>query len=550
MHPLFISIGNIPGHIRMAATSHAWRCVAFMPIPKFDVPQANQSILQAHVWHSCVDIVAGGLKCVAKTGCFMPDPHGDIRHCFMPLVAWTADLPEQLMIACVSKSASPVTEATHKQFGDAHRHLPRTGELTLERIKQITTTVDPWNLARFQKLVKKLQLSGVDIPFWGDWLFGDPSIFLLPEILHACHKFFFDHILPWCKELLGAELDAWFKCHHKRTGARHFAGGVSHVKQMTGREHRNIQRTIVAMIAGRVPPRFLRAIRALIDFIYQAQSPVFTDTSIEQMESSLAEFHANKDAIIEAGDRRTKAAGAKDDFNIPKLELFQSFAAAVRNSGALIHHTADVSERLLKTHCKQPFEHTSKNKDFAEQICRILDRKEVMRQFDVYTLLRSSNVLLTNAIRAEQEEVATTDPTFAWVGRVLPKEQWQIQGPRPVRNYFINGIPTSNAQTALHITSRPDETNLLLNDIATQYRLPDFETRYIEYLWNFGDVQFPLVFDRIALWYKFRVQLQSIFRSSKILPSQAVQARCPSADFPYGRCDAVLISPPDNGLQI
>ena len=83
---------------------------------------------------------------------------------------------------------------------------------------------------------------------------------------------------------------------------------------MMGREHRDIQHTIVAMIAGRVPPRFLHAVRALIDFIYQAQSPVHTDSSIDQMESSLREFHAHKDVIIKVGARRTKAAGSKDDF--------------------------------------------------------------------------------------------------------------------------------------------------------------------------------------------------------------------------------------------
>lgn len=549
MHPLFVSIANIPGHIRMAASSYAWRCVAFMPIPKFDVPAANQSILQARIVHKCIDIVTEGLKRVAETGSSMVDPHGHIRYCFTPLAAWTADLPEQLMLSCLSKSASPVTEATQKQFGDAQPYPPRTGELTLKRIDEVNKKTGPWDLSRYQKLAKALQLNGVDLPFFRNWRFANPSTFLLPEVLHTCHKFFFDHVLPWCKKLLGAELDARFKCHHKRTGVRHFAGGVSHVKQMTGRDHRDIQRTIVAMIAGRVPGRFLCAIRALIDFIYQAQSPVYTDSSIEEMEASLREFHAHKDVIIEVGARKKKANG-KADFCIPKLELFQSFGRAVRNSGALIFHTADVSERLLKTHCKETFERTSKNKDFGEQIARILNRGEAVRQFDLYTLLLSSDVPLINAICAEEERERATDPAFAWVGRVLPNEQWQIQGPRPVRNYFPNGILTTNAEAALHVTLRPDETNLSLDAIAMQYHLPDFKARYMDFLRSHcHDIQFPLIFECTALWYKFRVQLRSTFDPSRILPSQAVQAKPPSQDFPYGCCDAVLITPSSNGMQ-
>lgn len=479
----------------------------------------------------------------------MPDPHGDQRLCFTPLVAWTADLPEQLMISCVSKNASPVTEATYKQFADAHRSSPRTGELTLECIHTLGKTADPWQLMSFLKKARAMYLSGVHLPFWRDWRFANPSIFLLPEILHACLKFFFDHVLPWCKELLGDELDARYKCHHKRVGVRHFVNGVLHVKQMTGREHHEIQHTIIVMITGRVPPQFLRAVRALIDFIYQAQSPVHTETSVREMELSLQEFHANKDAITKAGARKTKAAGAKADFYIPKLELFHSFAMAIHHSGALIHHSADVSERLLITHCKHPFERTSKNKDVAEQIVRLLDREEVMRQFDIYTLLRSSNVPLTNVVNAEDAEVSTTNPALSWIAHILPEEQWQIQGPRPIRDHFISGILTDHAQAALHVTSRPDEANQSLPDIAMRYRLHDLEAQYFDFLQlrlHPDDIELALrTFNCIALWHKFCIQLHSTFCPSKLLPSQVVQTKPPSEDFPYRCCDVVLISPPD-----
>ena len=49
MHPLFITIGNINSNIRMKATSHAWQCVAFIPMPKFEVHPDYQTILQARL---------------------------------------------------------------------------------------------------------------------------------------------------------------------------------------------------------------------------------------------------------------------------------------------------------------------------------------------------------------------------------------------------------------------------------------------------------------------------------------------------------------------
>ena len=173
------------------------------------------------------------------------------------------------------------------------------------------------------------------------------------------HKFFFDHILKWCKEGLGAdELDTRYQSHHKRVGTRHFLNRVSHVKQMTGREHRDLQRTIVATITGPVPLNVVRAVRAAIDFIYKAQAPTFTDSSISSMVNSLVEFHAYKQSVIDTGLRRG-TSGPIDHFEISKLELLHSFTPAIRNAGAPIQFTADVSEHLLITHCKNPFKHTS-----------------------------------------------------------------------------------------------------------------------------------------------------------------------------------------------
>jgi len=378
------------------------------------------------------------------------------------------------------------------------------GDETLAQIKQVGSTVDPWDLDRFQKAAKVLFLLGVHFPFWRDWRFADPSIFLVLEILHFIHKFFFDHVLQWCKEVVGGDLDKRFQCHHKRIASRHFSGGVSHIKQMTGREHHDIQRTIVSMIAHVAPPNFVHAIRALIDFMYQSQSPIQTDSSIAQMESSLKEFHEHKAAILDVGARRTPK-GAKDDFLIPKLELLLSFASAVQNNGGLIQYTADVSERLLITHCKDTFRRTNKNKDFTTQVVRILDREESIRSFNMYTLMHSNNISLLNIIKTEADDVSANNPALDWVSCVLPEEQQQIQGPRPCRNYFSGGLLSNNAEMALHVTRRPDQTDLTINAIAAMYHLVDFPEEYSRFLGLYGaDVELTWrIFDRITIWHKF-----------------------------------------------
>ena len=283
------------------------------------------------------------------------------------------------MIACITKSVSPVTIAEKNQFGDGILYAPRDGELTLQKLHELCQQINPWRLQEFLAEAKKHNLSGVQLPFWRNWRFSNPSIFLIGELLHYGHKLFFDHPFKWCKVLLGHnEIDVRYRIQHKRVSVRHF-NRVSHVSQMTGREHRDLQRTIVPTIAGLADPDFVRAIRAIVDFLYRAQAATFTPSSIRAMEESLQEFHSFKGAILRAGARRGKSKEIFH-FEILKLELLQSFGRSIHNSGSLIPYTADVSERLLITHCKDLFTRTNRQRSgFTRQIVLLLDREESIR---------------------------------------------------------------------------------------------------------------------------------------------------------------------------
>ncbi|KAG1869280.1 hypothetical protein C8R48DRAFT_598034, partial [Suillus tomentosus] len=548
MHPLFITIGNLDSEVRSKATLRAWRCIAYMPIAKFRVHPDYQSILQARLWHKCVDLVCANLKIAAKNGCFMPDPSRYIRYVFTPLIAHVCDLPEATMIATVSKNASPITMATQANFGDGVLYPPRTGQHTLRLIYEISQEADPWDLDKFQKAAKAVHLSGVHMPYWRDWMFACPSVFLTGEVLHTCIKFFADHPLNWIKETVGKpELDARFMVQHKRVGTRHFTKGVTHVNQMTGREHRDIQRTIVASIAGVAPPRFICAIRALVEFIYLSQNPVHSPDSLQSMAQALSDFHVFKDAIVDAEARRGKK-GVKEDFFIPKLELLQSFGGTVERLGTLMQFSADMTERLLITHCKHLFGRTNRRStDFTEQCVRILNRQESMELFNLYALFYSRGASLVNAICMEDEEVTTVNPALSWVSRVLPDEAHSVHGPRPVRNHFLKGILSGDAHTAFHLTSTPDFKALTPIAIETKYSLVNFNRALSQFINQLSlltgeHTRWDYKYGRFCAWNKFRLQLHSAFQPRVIMPSRVIQAYPPSDAFPLGNCDAVLIN--------
>ncbi|KAG1808426.1 uncharacterized protein BJ212DRAFT_1449051 [Suillus subaureus] len=397
MHPVFITIGNIN--------------------LEFHMHSDYQSILQAWLWHKCMDLVLANLKAMALDGCFMPDSSRYIHYVFTPLIAHICDLLEASMITTVAKNASPVTMAVQEDFGNRTLHPPCTGEHTLQQLIKISHKVDPWDLDNVQKAAKAVNLSCVHMPYWHDWIYACPSIFLTGEILHTCFKFFADHPLKWVKEAVGAyELDNHFIVQHKRVSTHHFTKGIMQVKQMTGCEYRDIQCTIVASIAGATSPQFIRTICAIVEFIYLTQNPVHSSEMLQSMEQALSNFHFFKGAIIEAEARKGKG-GVKDNFFIPKLKLLQSFKA-------------DMMEHLLITHCKDLFQWTAQQgKDFTEQCMWILNHQEAMEIFNLYALLTSHGAPLVNAMCAEEDEVATTNPMLSWVSQVLPDEVKSVHGP-------------------------------------------------------------------------------------------------------------------------
>ncbi|KAG1789799.1 hypothetical protein EV424DRAFT_1545250 [Suillus variegatus] len=201
------------------------------------------------------------------------------------------------------------------------------------------------------------------------------------------------------------------------------------------------------------------------------------------MVASLEEFHHHKHVILNAGARRgTK--GTLDNFIIPKLELLQSFAVFTKDTGALIQWTADVTERLLITHCKLPFKKTShQSRTFTEQIVDILNHEESMRRFQLYLFLRMHDSPLANAIVTEEQEVTETDPALAWIARIAPHDpnQWCFVGPHPVQNYFLKGILSATATAAFHVTVAPDRAKMSLNEAQQLYVLPDFRRALSDY---------------------------------------------------------------------
>ncbi|KAJ7595867.1 hypothetical protein C8J56DRAFT_1042947 [Mycena floridula] len=354
-HPLLLGLANIDMALLGKGTSHMLQLIALIPCPKYLCNKNLHGILLSRLYHCCLDIVCQPLKTAALFGIMMSDALGDRHFCYTPLASHIVDTPEASLIACVSGKTSHVTLASHKTFGDSDRQETRSGSTTLAQINEVALRINPNNVEAFTKAAKKkYHLNGVDQPYWRDWpLSRDPERFLTPEPLHHWHKFFFDHDLKWVGRIIGnEEMDFRFSLLQPKIGFRHFKAGVSKLKQCTRREHREMQRHIVCIIADAAAPEIVVCIRALNDFRYLGQGRVFPETVISQMTDSLGEFHSHKEQLADAGARPSKSGNP--NWYILKLEFMHSVMLSIRASGAPMQFSADPTEKAHSTLIKQP----------------------------------------------------------------------------------------------------------------------------------------------------------------------------------------------------
>ncbi|KAI6003527.1 hypothetical protein F5J12DRAFT_906172 [Pisolithus orientalis] len=227
-----------------------------------------------------------------------------------PLIAWIADYPEQLLITCVSAKNSPISLAEAEQFRDVTAQPPHDHEYMLQKIQQAATTCDPCNIVAFHKACLALHINGVMEPFWKDWGDTCPSHFLTPNALHQWHKFYFDHCVCWVINIKGGEeLNHHLAALQPRIGTRHWANGVSTLKQCT---------------TGPLPNDVLCALHTTTKFIFLAQGISHYDETIHSLSKAL-------------------------------FELTQHVAQSIHQMGAPYQWSSDITEHCHITHVKAPY---------------------------------------------------------------------------------------------------------------------------------------------------------------------------------------------------
>ena len=187
---LLVSLTNIRMNIHNKASAHAFLLTALISIVELLHPIKRMwSVLEACLFHHCLNIVVELLKITTQIGQMMSDPLGNLHFCFTSLVTYIANTPEGSLVACICGKTSPITMASHNDFGDTFCHPPCTGATTLSQLSHIQCNLN--DVLHYFTQCTPFRLNGVAVHFWHDWCHSNPAHFISPEgpRLHHWHWF-------------------------------------------------------------------------------------------------------------------------------------------------------------------------------------------------------------------------------------------------------------------------------------------------------------------------------------------------------------------------
>ncbi|THU87931.1 hypothetical protein K435DRAFT_680790 [Dendrothele bispora CBS 962.96] len=219
-------------------------------------------------------------------------------------------------------------------------------------------------------------------PFWSKFpSLCDIHCSITPDILHQLYQGVLKHLVSWVQEVMTpAELDRKIRSLPPTFGVRHFKNGISALKQISGRERKEIGKILLACLAPEMTGEGAKACRAILDFIYMAQYESHDDQTLKYMEDALKQWHENRDYFMQKEVR--------DDFNIPKFHSLIHYVEAIKRFGATDNYNTELFERLHIDFTKLGWRASNK-RDHFPQMVKWISRREKVAMFD-YSLTEMS----------------------------------------------------------------------------------------------------------------------------------------------------------------
>ncbi|KAH9839355.1 uncharacterized protein C8Q71DRAFT_703890 [Rhodofomes roseus] len=395
-YPVYLTIGNLPKEIRRKPSHRGQILLAYLPTSRLEhiTNKAARRRTLANIFHACMSMVVEPLRKAGIDGISMTSGDGIERRCHPILAVYVGDYPEQVLVTGTYTGDCPICQCPHDALGS----YPCTAGY-----RDIEATYDAFSkfgTADYNKACDAAGIKPIQHPFWEHLPYVNIYRAITPDLLHQLYQGIIKHVLVWITSIVGKdEVDARVRRLPPNHSIRIFHKGITGLSRVTGTEHRQMAKFLLALlvdvrIPGGEPARtdLVAATKALLDFIYMAQYSVHSETTLLALEESLATFHSKKDIFVRLG--------ARDHFDFPKLHAMVHYVRAIRLYGTTDNYNTESTERLHIDFAKEAYRATN-HKDEFPQMTKWLERREKVLQHANYVEWR-----LLQAQREHQDVIA------------------------------------------------------------------------------------------------------------------------------------------------
>jgi hypothetical protein len=320
------------------------------------------------------------LREAGTTGIFMASGDGLVRRNHPLLASFTGDYPEQVLTTCVPTGQCATCPTPRDELGNYARNQ-HLGLRDLDCILEALNSFDN-NPGNFLQTCAEAGIMPIVDPFWKDLPYVHIYRSITPDILHQLYQGILKHLIGWVIQAFGPlEIDARCRRLPPNHNIRHFIKGITSLSRVTGQEHDQMSRILLGLVIDAPLPgglsnvRLIRAVQALLDFIYLVQYSIHTDESLVLLDNALEQFHGNKEIFVDIGIR--------DAFNILKLHFARHYLDYIKFYGTLDNFNTEYTERLHIDLAKDAYSATNHKDEFA-QMTIWLERKEKIHRHHQY----------------------------------------------------------------------------------------------------------------------------------------------------------------------
>ncbi|KAH8977887.1 hypothetical protein EDB86DRAFT_2816589, partial [Lactarius hatsudake] len=392
-YPVYMGIGNIPKDVRQKPSRYAQMLIGYIPTTKLAgiTNMAARRRAVANLFHSCMEKVLGPIHAYGETGIAMLSGDGTWRRCHPIFATFVGDYPEQGLVTCTRYGRCPKCLIPTDQLGN-YTNFPARNHV--EMVDTYMSASE--DIRRFRAVCHEVGLKALFRPFWNAFPLVDIFLSITPDVLHQLLQGVVKHVKAWLITIFGtAEIDARCRSLPPNHHITLFPKGITTLSRISGKEHKNICRFLLGLIidlaipGGQLPARVIRAVRALLDFVYLAQYPSHTSQTLQRLEECLTRFHENKDVFIDLGVRR--------HMRIPKLHSLLHYRSSITLFGTTDNYNTEQSEQLHINFTKDAYRATNR-KDEYTQMTAWLERREKVRMHTAFVELRTQSHLTSPPI--------------------------------------------------------------------------------------------------------------------------------------------------------